>query len=179
MKHLAPELVGPETNKRTKLTLSCSCACSSVDSLLVGAKPSSDPNSEEPEAPHGDGCSQRESQEPKSAPNRPVGGLETNYTREEGLATRPRRPATPGIVRASNSCAPPAVAALLAAVSPFLDHFIRHGLPRGVGAGVTASDTIRESFGWRSRRCYSGVGVAAPAPPWETSQKPLTAVSVS
>ena len=81
--YLLRELVGPETNKRTKLTLPCSCACSSGDSLLLGAKPSSDPNSEEPKATYGDGHGQRESQEPKSAPNRPAFGLETNYTREE------------------------------------------------------------------------------------------------
>jgi hypothetical protein len=55
--YLLRELVGPETNKRTKLTLPCSW--------------------------YGDGHSQRENQEPKSAPNRPVCGLETNYTREE------------------------------------------------------------------------------------------------
>ena len=37
--YLLRELVGPETNKRTKLTLPCSCACSSGDSFSLVRNP--------------------------------------------------------------------------------------------------------------------------------------------
>jgi hypothetical protein len=95
--YLLRELVGPETNKRTKLTLPCSCAGSSVDSLLVGAKPSSDPNSEEPRPHTATGTANVKAKSPRARQivqsvdwKRTTHARKTSHTAE--AATRRTRP---------------------------------------------------------------------------------------